>query len=320
VERIVNHYREKQLEANARAARSNLSESMIFDVANPETLQDVRVHQPLLASGKNLWSGIHFYNYHAPAGAVAEVASLQHVVIVPLASASEDRWMDGKFVKESYDRGASLIIPATLPQRSYQFDAIDVAILGIEPDFLDRVALDTFDRNCVELIPQFSHPTPLILQLALELQADLAAGCPAGALFGETIAHTLTAYLLRHYTVRPPQPKSVPGKLSDAQIQQAIDLIHAHLDRPLPLSELAANANLSPYHFTRLFKQTTGRAPHQYLIHHRLERAKKLLRQKQLSIAQIAVKVGFTDQGHFSKCFSRYMGASPKAYRDLQDR
>jgi len=73
---------------------------------------------------------------------------------------------------------------------------------------------------------------------------------------------------------------------------------------------------MSPYHFARLFKQSTGFTPHQYLINSRIERAKMLLAEKKLSIAEICEYVGFRSPSHFIALFRKFTSMTPKAYRD----
>jgi AraC family transcriptional regulator len=308
-------------ERSVHLAKLHKQDTARVDWSNEKPLQDIQRHQPLLTGGENMWHGIYVHNISAPPGETFETVSLQHALVTRVTSlspAAEDRWIDGQFQHEYHSHGDSFLLPASAMHRSCLLDSTDAVFIAIEPHFLNQVALDTFNQNHVELIPHFSHPTPLILQLVIELRNDLAAGCPSGPLYGESIAHTLTAHLLKHYTVHPPKSKSLPRKLSNLQVQQVIDYIQGHLDQPLPLAELSAIAQLSPYYFTRLFKQTTGFAPHQFVIHRRIERAKHLLKQKKLSIAQVALEVGFTDQGHFTKCFQKFMDISPKFYRDSQ--
>ena len=82
----------------------------------------------------------------------------------------------------------------------------------------------------------------------------------------------------------------------------------------ITLAELAAIAHMSPSYFSRLFKQSTGLSPHQYVIQDRVDRAKQLLLRRELSIAEISYCLGFTHQSHFSHHFKRLVGSSPKVF------
>ena len=90
------------------------------------------------------------------------------------------------------------------------------------------------------------------------------------------------------------------------------DYISDRLDRELSLNELAAIAQLSPYHFSRAFKQSTGISPHQYVIQQRIERAKQLVLQGKMSLADIAIACGFSHQSHLNRHFKRITGVTPK--------
>lgn len=98
-----------------------------------------------------------------------------------------------------------------------------------------------------------------------------------------------------------------------------LDLITAyiqdHLDQELKLVDLAAVVGISQYYFSRLFKQSTGLAPYQYVVQQRVERAKQLLRQQNLTIADIALLCGFANQSHFTKLFRQVTGLTPKQYQ-----
>ena len=103
--------------------------------------------------------------------------------------------------------------------------------------------------------------------------------------------------------------------LTHTQLQQAIDYIHAHLDRDLSLIELASVINISPTYFASLFKQTMGISPHQYVIQQRVERAKSMLSKTDLTIADIAFQTGFSSQSHLNQQFKRITGMTPKQVR-----
>jgi AraC family transcriptional regulator len=95
-----------------------------------------------------------------------------------------------------------------------------------------------------------------------------------------------------------------------------VEYIEEHLDAELTLDHLAGVAHLSPYHFARLFKNSTGLPPHQYVIARRVERAKDLLRGKdRFPLVDIAAEVGFSSQSHFTRHFKRLVGVTPKHFR-----
>ena len=91
--------------------------------------------------------------------------------------------------------------------------------------------------------------------------------------------------------------------------------MHDRLAENLALSQVAAEAGLSVFHFARLFKQTTGLAPHQYLIQCRVERAKQMILASSTATAVIAQQVGFCDQSHLTVHFRRIYGVTPKQFR-----
>ena len=93
------------------------------------------------------------------------------------------------------------------------------------------------------------------------------------------------------------------------------DYVEAHLDNDLSLSVLADIARLSPYHFSRSFKQATGVGRQRYVIQRRIERAKRLLRQTAQLLALIAQEAGFADQSHLTHIFRREIGVTPGRYR-----
>jgi AraC-like DNA-binding protein len=115
-----------------------------------------------------------------------------------------------------------------------------------------------------------------------------------------------------------PDAGSARGGLTPRALRRVRDHIDAHLTENVTLEALAEIAGLSRCHFARAFKQSVGTAPHAYLLQRRLERAERLLKESDVSLCQVALDSGFSDQSHFSSCFRRHFGESPRSFRRSQ--
>ena len=113
----------------------------------------------------------------------------------------------------------------------------------------------------------------------------------------------------------PDGAATLPSSLPGGVLRRVLEHIDANRHRALSLSELSALAHMSTFHFSRLFKQSTGVSPHRFLIGRRIERAKELLATDSASIASIAQAVGFRTASHFTTVFHRSIGMTPSAYR-----
>ena len=101
--------------------------------------------------------------------------------------------------------------------------------------------------------------------------------------------------------------------------QSVLHYIAKHYGQNITLAHLASQAGISPYHFSRLFKQTIGQSPHQFVMAYRVEQAKKMLADLTRPMVDIAHICGFADQAHFSRVFKQIQGHTPKDWRHLQE-
>ena len=170
----------------------------------------------------------------------------------------------------------------------------------------------------IELVAQPASFDPVILNMAVALQntlRDKSSGQTMGSkLYVDTMANALATHLVHCYSSCRSKPKRSIGQLSQRQLKQVTVYIHDHLSEDVSLAELAAVVQLSPFHFARLFKQSTGIAPHQYHIRCRIQTAKQLIRARNLPLAAIAQAVGFSSQSHLNYHFKRVVGLTPTAF------
>lgn len=191
--------------------------------------------------------------------------------------------------------------------------------LHLSKDLFTRAAEEVAGRDParLSLVERSGFQDPLLTQIGLSLWRELAQYSPAGNLYAQTAAQMLAVHLLRHYTSAGFFKEPLQG-LTQQQMRRVIDFVQAHLDQNLSLEALAQQAGFSAYHFARLFRQTTGESPHQFVMRHRIERAQHLLKERDMSLARVALESGFANQSHFTHAFKRHLGLTPRAFR--QDR
>lgn len=136
----------------------------------------------------------------------------------------------------------------------------------------------------------------------------------------EAMGLSILAKLARHWSNLSASKSGKPerGGLAPYQLKRACEAMGSQFDADLSLDDLAAIAGCSPTHFSRAFKQSTGLAPFRWLIERRIEKAKRLLEENRLSLAEIALAVGFSAQPQFTTAFSRVTGLTPGAWRREQ--
>ena len=299
------------LRTTTQATHSTLT----MDFTKDSEVLQVLPSGPLLSSQPGQWNGVHLSYYQHPPYEIPKIASKQHLVLVHLESPTQvEQWLGTQFQRNHFQVGSVLIVPAHTPHHANWDTENRYLILSLNPTALLDTAQSAGDRQTAELIPHFIAADPLVHGIGLSLKAELESGNVGGRLYTDSLCTTLFAHLLRHYTVKKAALSTQTGGLPRYQLRRVIEYVDAYLDQDLALAELAAIAQLSPNYFTRLFKQSTGFTPHQYVIQQRVQRAKRLLHEGKLAIADIAIEVGFAHQSHLNRHFKRWVGVTPKAF------
>lgn len=142
-------------------------------------------------------------------------------------------------------------------------------------------------------------------------------GNPSGQIYIDTILNMLALHLLSHYCSVNYPLKNYRRGLDHSVLRKIKDYIEEKYKEDVSLEELASLACMSKYHFSRLFEQSMNLPPHKYLMQRRIEKAKELLKHSQLTVENIALKVGYNSVSHFRNIFRRAVSVTPKKYRDL---
>ncbi len=116
-----------------------------------------------------------------------------------------------------------------------------------------------------------------------------------------------------------PVARPVRGGLAPWQERRAKEILCANLDGGVPLKEVARECRLSVSHFSRAFRRTIGVAPHHWLLTRRIEAAKEKMRDRRLSLSDVALACGFADQSHLTRALTGKVGVSPGAWRRALD-
>jgi AraC family transcriptional regulator len=213
--------------------------------------------------------------------------------------------------------GDLTITPVGPPVRWRQAGQSLVLLMRLSPAYIRTMAGDecAIDPDRFEIQPVFSARDPQIEDLGSRLLAGLELEGPDSHLYVDTLTCELTIKLLRDYTTVPASPAWAKAKLSPHKLRRAMQFIDDNLRSELTLAAMAGFVALSPGHFAHAFRNATGLSPHRYVVIRRIERAKELMRNSDLSLTEIAEMIGCGSHSHFSVLFHRVVGTTPREYR-----
>jgi AraC family transcriptional regulator len=151
--------------------------------------------------------------------------------------------------------------------------------------------------------------------LVKAVNAERIAGFPSGRLFLDSIEQAIAAALVDAFAGQNRSVRPLRGGLGPARLRTIQELVYAKIEDELTLIEMAQSVELSPAHFSRMFRGSTGETPHQFVLRNRIERAKEMLRAPGARVLDVAVACGFKTQQHFARVFRHECGTSPTEYR-----
>src|SRR5258708_38231331 len=272
----------------------------------------------VLSSVGTKWNDLVLEQRHFPRSELADVMYKPHVIVSNIShSITGEYKKEGRFQRFFKERGAISLFTSHQPfcQRiKVERGAFaNVLFLALNPVFISRVAEGLeLDADRIELIEKRGSTDPTLHHIAMALRAGVQAGAALDRMYGEALSTALAVHLLREYGAAGLGPKRQYGGLPREKLVRAVEYIQDQLDTGLTVSGIAQAVGLSPNHFTRLFKESTGQSPHQYVVEARVRKAKELLTTGKFTITEAAYHVGFVDQSHLTRHFKRIFGLPPK--------
>ena len=287
-----------------------------IDVVRKGRVEPFLDSHPAKSSVPVQWSGIAIENYTTPALFIPRHEHLDHFLQVALSSAVKyEVSTRGQHLRFTSRPGTIFLLPrGTVDEVNWTGPTHRIAV-AIHRSLLTKALDETSHETEIELTEHWNLIDRHISALLMEMTADLEDGSPAGTIYGESLSNTLAVYLVKRYAVRQVTPSIYKGGLTGFRLKRVLDYIAASLDKNISLSQLAAVAGMSPHYFSELFKQSTGHAPHTYVLLQRIERAKQQLRDPQRSIIDAGLDAGFQNSSHFSRMFRKLVGTTPSKYR-----
>ena len=272
---------------------------------------------PLESSRARGWNGIVVERYRAND---VDVVARSSAVLVTVHLGPPVTMVQTRCKKADRRRMTKGDITVTPPDKSRGLQhrgQADFVALWLAPALLRETAAAAGEIHPerVKILDSFGTRDPQIERLALSLLSELEGEEFGGRLYAELQANALAVHLLRRYSTADVAVRPAATALPSFKLRRATEYMNDNLGRNVALSEIAGELAMSPYHFARVFKQSTGIAPHQFLMERRVECAKSLLRETDLSITEIAHRIGCSNPSHFSRLFHRATTMTPRIFR-----
>jgi AraC family transcriptional regulator len=266
------------------------------------------------------WDGAKLRHYRVRPGALGEHCESCHNLSIPLdgratVTKQSSNGAEGVYVS---DNSNICLIPYGQPVRADWEIEVESIGIDLDPEFVRRTAAEANLAAGSELYETSGASDALLRQLGIALLAESRTDAPQGRLYAESLIQTITLHLLTHYSSARGGALYSPGGLPGYKLRRVKEFIAEHLEDDLGLTELAAAAGLSRFHFARAFRKTTGQTPQQYLTGQRIEQAKALLEKSDLPLVEVGLRTGFKNQSHFTTLFRRLTNLTPKGWRELR--
>ncbi|MFC4700357.1 helix-turn-helix domain-containing protein [Glaciecola siphonariae] len=242
----------------------------------------------------------------------------QHHILINLKKDSHrvENWRDGEHRDFIFQQHEIIVTPAGVRSGWCWHAKSKVIVITLIPSKLEKFAQSELGillgSKQLQDIPQFIDED--ICNAAVMLRDAINSQMGSEVMF-ESFSRIFLIKLIQKYGVQREDDLQFSKSFTAKHYQRVLEYVRKSFSYDVSLEKMATEAGLSTYHFARLFKQTIGQTPHQFLMSFRVEKAKNMLKEIDRPMMDIAMSCGFADQAHFSRVFKQLEGKTPKQYR-----
>lgn len=277
---------------------------------------------PSASSQDRPWGGVGINVYEwKGAGRVGSGVLEQDVIGMRISGTVRlTQVRDGRTHSAMIGPGNIGIHPRGMPS-AWAWDGPGAIMLMRVPPALLQQAAETSLRGALPataLVNCFSARDPFVERIVALFLAEIdGPPHPAQAYVSQALSSALALHLVHRFNCQLAPRERAPRGLNPRSLQRVKEFIDAHLHEEIDLQTLAGVANVSRFHFARLFRHSTGSSAIAYLERVRMARAQELIRHGRLSLSQVAALVGYADQSYFTRRFRLVLGVTPARYARL---
>ena len=289
----------------------------------PRRYKDVYPSMPLLNSDDlehpSAAALMSVQYFQAPPGTMPEEVFSEHHVLLNLREEPHHvhNMRDGVLRDFMFHKDEIIVTPAGVRSGWRWFETSDVIVVTLDPEKVERFAQIELgmllDQQQFRDLPQFLDAD--ICTAGVMLRDALDANDISSGVMFEAMSRVLLVKLLQKYGQQRPEEIALSSRFTSAHYHRVLAYIRSQLDQTITVDALAREAGMSPSHFSRVFKETVGSTPMQYILAYRIEQAMRMMADATQSLGTIAFACGFSDQAHFSRSFKQVTGQSPKDFR-----
>lgn len=258
------------------------------------------------------------YFQAAPDEMPEEVFSEHHVLLNLCETPHRvQNWRNGEMRDFIFHKDEIIVTPAGMRSGWRWYDTSDVIVVRLDPEKVEKFAQTELglllDPQQLADLPQFQDAdlctAGVMLRDALESD-DITSG-----VMFEAMSRVLLVKLLQRYGQQRSEDLALSARFTSRHFQKVLAYIRANLEHTITVDDLAQEAGMSVSHFGRVFKETLGETPMQYVLAYRVEQAMAQMKDPARPLGDIALACGFADQAHFSRSFKQVTGQTPRAFR-----